>query len=123
MKSNINDKNAAVVAMAILDMDIKWTETFGDLDMTDLNYSDLFMRAWLARNTDIRKTDLYDFMPGVSRRTAVKYVQKLVDHGWLIETPAEDKRVKYIKLAAEITARLERFLGYTYERFSQIKTE
>lgn len=122
MKKKISRTRGEIVASAILDMDVRWTTSFQDLNMTDLNYSDLFMRMWMTQNAKLTKTSLYDFMPGVSRRTAVRYVQNLVNDGWLIEEQADDKRVKYVTLSPEISSRLEEFLNFAYERLGQLKS-
>jgi hypothetical protein len=122
MKTKLGKAKGETVALAILEMDAQWAKIFSDVEMADLNYSDLFMRIWLAGKAELRKTNLYDFMPGVSRRTAVKYVQGLVDNGWLLEIPAADKRAKNINLSPEIIKRLENFLGFAFDRLSKIGT-
>jgi hypothetical protein len=112
---------AQAVARAILDMDFQWAAQFGELGLHDLNYSDLFCQMWANRDDQFAKTALYDFMPGVSRRTAVRYVQQLIDAGWLIETSAaHDRRIKYVRLAHPIEERLEQFLAFVHQRFSAL---
>lgn len=102
-------------------MDHHWSTHFGELDLKDLNYSDLFLQMWLKRAEFLRKTSLYEFMPGISRRTAVKYVQALIDRGLLLETGApDDRRVRFVSLTDDIAERLEHFLGYAYQRFSEL---
>jgi hypothetical protein len=121
MKKKIARSLGQSVARAILDMDLQWSASFGDLGLNDLNYSDLFCRMWMDEQAHFAKTALYDFMPGVSRRTAVRYVQSLIDDGWLLETSAEhDRRVKYVSLAPAIAHRLEQFLAYVHERFGTL---
>ncbi|WP_207002707.1 MarR family transcriptional regulator [Trinickia mobilis] len=121
MKKKIARSKGQAVARAILDMDWQWSAHFGDLGLNDLNYSDLFCRMWLEEDDCFAKTALYDFMPGVSRRTAVSYVQALIDGGWLLEaTSADDRRVKQISLAASIEERLEQFLAYVHQRFAEL---
>jgi DNA-binding MarR family transcriptional regulator len=57
----------------------------------------------------------------VSRRTAVRYVQELIDSGWLLETSsAADRRIKQVSLAASIEERLEQFLAYVHQRFAAL---
>lgn len=102
-------------------MDVQWAASFGDLGLSDLNYSDLFCRMWMDDQASFPKTALYEFMPGVSRRTAVRYVQALIDAGQLLETSAEhDRRVKFVALTPDIAGRLEAFLGYVHDRFSAL---
>ena len=117
----VSNKKRSAVASAMLRADDFWTETFADLGLNDLNYSDLFFQMWLRANTPLTKTGLYDFMPGISRRTAVKYVQDLIDRKLLLEEYApEDRRVKYISLSVEIRGRLERYLDFAYEQLRRI---
>jgi hypothetical protein len=121
MSAQLSKKKCIEVAHAILDMDKYWSTHFGELELHDLNYSDLFIQMWLNRSTLLRKTSLYDFMPGISRRTAVKYVQELIDRKLLLETSAEeDRRVRFIRLSTEIEMRVERFLRYSFDRFQKL---
>ncbi|HEY3598976.1 MAG TPA: MarR family transcriptional regulator [Paraburkholderia sp.] len=121
MKKKIARPKAQAVARAILDMDFQWSAQFGDLGLNDINYSDLFCQMWAEDKAHFTKTALYEFMPGVSRRTAVRYVQQLIDSGWLIETSAEhDRRIKYVRLAESIEDRLEQFLAFVHQRFAAL---
>lgn len=121
MKKKIARNTGQAVARAILDMDLQWSAHFGEFGLNDLNYSDLFCRMWMDEHEQFAKTALYGFMPGVSRRTAVRYVQDLIDRGWLDETSAaHDRRIKYVSLAPSISRRLEQFLAYVHERFAAL---
>ncbi|HSB97905.1 MAG TPA: hypothetical protein VLC91_15700 [Spongiibacteraceae bacterium] len=114
-------KKRIAAASAMLDLDEYWSGTFGDIGLNDLNYSDLFFQMWLNRERALSKTGLYDFMPGISRRTAVKYVQELIDRELLHEQSAEeDRRVRYVTLSKDIAARLERYLDYASERLGKL---
>ena len=122
MKKKIARNKGQAVARAILDMDLQWSASFADLGLSDLNYSDLFCRMWMDEHDYFAKTALYEFMPGVSRRTAVRYVQALIDTGQLLETSAEhDRRIKYVSLSEDIGHRLELFLGYVHDRFGALE--
>ncbi|RKP54844.1 MarR family transcriptional regulator [Pararobbsia silviterrae] len=121
MKKKIARHKGQAIARAILDMDLQWSASFEDLGLHDLNYSDLFCRMWIDDQASFPKTALYEFMPGVSRRTAVRYVQALIDAGHLFEASAEhDRRVKFVSLAPDIAHRLEGFLGYVHDRFADL---
>lgn len=114
--ATIKDKKRAAVASAMLRADDYWSEAFIDLGLNDLNYSDLFFQMWLRADAPLTKTGLYDFMPGISRRTAVKYVQDLIDRKLLREEFApEDRRVKFISLSNEVKGRLEKYLDFAYQ--------
>lgn len=122
MKKKIARNKGQAVARAILDMDWQWSAHFGDLGLNDLNYSDLFCRMWMDDGNVFAKTALYEFMPGVSRRTAVRYVQDLIDSGWLVEASSEeDRRIKQVSLAPSIEERLEQFLAYVHHRFAALE--
>ena len=113
-----SQKNRITIAQAILAMDAYWAENFADDEVGDLNFCDLFTEMWLRRDEPLRKTDLYAFMPNISPRTAVKYVQHCIDTGLLIEeVDVGDKRIRQVTLSAALAARIEAFLDYTYERF------
>ncbi|RMQ99675.1 hypothetical protein ALP94_01299 [Pseudomonas savastanoi pv. glycinea] len=64
---------------------------------------------------------MHVFMPRVSRRTAVKYVQQLIDQELLQETGLkEDKRVRRVTLTAPLIKRLERFYDEPIKHFSTL---
>jgi hypothetical protein len=104
----------------ITSVDHYWGEVFEDNLFYDLNYSDLFTRMWLESEEPFRKTDLYQFMPKVSQRTAAKYIQIAIDRGLLLERPdTEDRRSKRITIADDLKIRIERFLDYSIDVFNK----
>ena len=118
MAKRINDQDRARTALAILDIDEFWAETFAQTALNDLNYCDLFTRMWLSGDAKLPKTELYGFMPNISQRTAVKYVQQAVEAGMLEECDCEhDRRVRLVSLSRECETRVKRFLDYTCRRF------
>lgn len=107
------------VARALLKMDDSWVALFADLGLRDLSYSDLLTQMWLHRDQTLHKTDLYKFMPCISRRTAVKYVQQLIDKELLQESESpQDKRVREVTLSDILIDRLERFFDASALHFS-----
>ncbi|MCK5875224.1 MAG: MarR family transcriptional regulator [Alcanivoracaceae bacterium] len=107
--------------MAIFDIDSFWARSFVDTDLNDLNYCDLFTQMWLKRDAPLAKTELYELMPNISRRTAVKYVQKAIDQGLLEERESEqDRRVRLVTMSADCSSRVERFLDFTCQRFRPV---
>jgi DNA-binding MarR family transcriptional regulator len=57
-------------------------------------------------------------MPNISRRTAVKYVQKAIEQGFLAETPCEaDRRIRLITLTPMALEKIEVFLDYSSRCF------
>ncbi len=104
--------------LALHEIDRFWGEVFPDETYYDLNYSDLFTRMWLARDKPLKKTDLYPFMPRVSLRTAVKYVQRAIESGLLTETiDPDDRRSKLVALSPELAGNIERFIDHALVTF------
>jgi len=113
-----NLQNRKRVAQALIAMDESWIRLFTDLGMDDLSYSDLLTHMWLL-GEPVNKTDLYAFMPSISRRTAVKYIQQLIDQALLKESEsAQDKRVRQVELTGVLVERLERFYDETGKHFA-----
>lgn len=110
MTEPYTDNERRWFVLALQQIDACWGEIVGGEAYYDLHYSDLFTRLWLHRHEPPRKTDLYDFMPRVSRRTAVKYVERAIREGVLVEvTDPQDRRCKRVSLSPGLTNRIERF--------------
>lgn len=116
------DTNRIQAAQAIFAIDSFWAETFADTSLSDLNYCDLFTQMWLMRDEPAKaKTDLYDLMPNISRRTAVKYVQNAIDRGMLAEHECQsDKRIRLVTLTTSALEKVERFLDHACASFSLV---
>ncbi|MEE4249134.1 MAG: MarR family transcriptional regulator [Alcanivoracaceae bacterium] len=116
---NVGSRTEA--AVAIFDIDSFWAQSFADTNLNDLNYCDLFTQMWLKRDARLAKTELYELMPNISRRTAVKYVQKAIDQGLLEECECEqDRRVRLVSMSADCLRRVDRFLDFTCQRFAPV---
>ena len=105
-------------------VDEYWVEVLGDSLFHDMNYYDLFTGMWLRHNSEpggafrFRKSELHRFMPHVSQRTAVKYVQTAIDRGLLVEeTDSADLRSKRITMSPDLQRRIELFLDYAISIF------
>lgn len=122
MSRRYNPTHRTEAARAIFDIDSFWAETFSDTRLNDLNYCDLFTQMWLMRDKGpLAKTDLYELMPNISRRTAVKYIQKALDEGLLVEEECQtDRRVRLMTMSSQCIGRVESFLDYTCRRFRDI---
>lgn len=115
-----SDKKKRQFVHALTSIDHYWGEIFADNLFYDLNYSDLFTRMWLQSDQPFRKTELYQFMPKVSQRTAAKYIQTAIDRGLLLETPdLEDRRSKRVSMSEDLINRIEQFLDYSIAVFAQ----
>jgi hypothetical protein len=101
-----------------------WMDALGDKLFHDLNYYDLFTQMWLRLNNNssdtFYKSELYQFMPHISQRTAIKYIQIAIDHGLLIEDiNPEDLRSRRIKMSADLKQKIELFLDYSISIFKE----
>ncbi len=106
--------------IALQESDAHWGALFGDEVFYDLNYSDLFTRMWLARDRAFTKTELYRFMPKVSHRTAVKYVQTAIEKGLLDETvDDQDRRRRRITMSPQLLKVIEDFLDASLQTFEK----
>jgi hypothetical protein len=116
------------------DTDQYWVEVMGDRLFHDLNYYDLFTRMWLRSNKGrdglngrngesgpmetFRKSELYQLMPNISQRTAIKYIQIAIDNGLLIErADPDDLRSRQITMSADLNRKIESFLDYSISVF------
>ncbi|MEP1895977.1 MAG: MarR family transcriptional regulator [Alloalcanivorax venustensis] len=120
MPKKYADRRRRAFVIALQESDAHWGALFGDEVFYDLNYSDLFTRMWLARDRAFTKTELYRFMPKVSHRTAVKYVQTAIEKGLLDETVDEqDRRRRRITMSPQLLKVIEDFLDASLQTFEK----
>lgn len=120
MPKKYADRRRRAFVIALQESDAHWGALFGDEVFYDLNYSDLFTRMWLARDRAFTKTELYRFMPKVSHRTAVKYVQTAIEKGLLDETvDDQDRRRRRITMAPQLLKVIEDFLDASLQTFEK----
>jgi hypothetical protein len=97
-----------------------WVEVLGNKLFHDLNYYDLFTRMWLKLDDTYCKSELYQLMPNVSQRTAIKYIQAAIDHGLLFEhVDPQDLRSKRIGMSDDLRRKIELFLDYSVSVFEE----
>ena len=120
MPKKYADRRRRAFVIALQESDAHWGALFGDEVFYDLNYSDLFTRMWLARDRAFTKTELYRFMPKVSHRTAVKYVQTAIEKGLLDETvDDQDRRRRRITMSTQLLKVIEDFLDASLQTFEK----
>lgn len=121
MSKKYSQSRRAGFVKALMAVDQHWSNTFDHELFYDLNYYDLFTRMWLYRGNGLRKTELYAFVPHVSHRTAVKYVQQAIDLGYLMEKPDRmDKRAKTVVIAPKVMRRIEKFIDHSIAEFGDL---
>jgi hypothetical protein len=102
-----------------------WVDILGNQLFHDLNYYDLFTQMWVRLNgascDAFQKSELYQLMPNISQRTAVKYVQIAIDHGLLIEhIDPKDLRFRRITMSGDLKQKIELFLDYSISVFEAL---
>ncbi|SEO54996.1 MarR family transcriptional regulator [Nitrosovibrio sp. Nv6] len=102
-----------------------WIDMLGNPRFHDLNYYDLFTQMWLRLNgggcDTFHKSELYQLMPNVSQRTAIKYIQIAIDHGLLLEQAnPKDLRSRCVTMSTDLKQKIERFLDYSISVFQAL---
>lgn len=95
--------------LLLREIDQAWVETFHQTGFSDIYFSRLFTELWLRGDEAITKTDAYGLVKEVGLQTAIKYVRRAVDEGYLeeIDNP-DDGRSKLLKMTPLLR---ERFLA------------
>jgi hypothetical protein len=96
--------------LALRELDDAWVAAFPETGFSDVYFSRLFTELWLRADTAVTKTDAYELVTGLSMQTAMKYVRRAIDEGYLEElsNPADGR------------SRLLRMSPLLRERFSQV---
>jgi hypothetical protein len=94
--------------LALRELDEAWVESFHETGFSDVYFSRLFTELWLRGGEPVAKTDAYGFVKGVGVQTAMKYVRRAIDEGYLLEfdNPA-DGRSKLIGMSPDLRVRFE----------------
>src|SRR5579862_6664605 len=86
--------------LALRELDDAWVAAFHKTGFGDVYFSRLFTELWLRGDSAVAKTDAYDFVQGVSRQTAMKYVRRAVSEGYLVELENHaDGRSRLIRMS------------------------
>ena len=90
------------------ELDEAWVETFGETGLSDIYFSRLFTELWLRGDRPVPKTDAYGYVKGVGVQTAMKYVKRAIDEGYLeeIDNP-EDGRSRLIRMSDRLKSSFE----------------
>ena len=105
--------------LALRELDDAWVETFHETGFSDVYFSRLFSELWLRGSEAVTKTDTYGFVKGVGVQTAMKYVRRAIDEGYLIEIDhPTDGRSKLIRMSPELETRFEALMDRAVVAFA-----
>lgn len=115
---DVHNRRRAFVS-ALNAMDAYWSTFLQEQDFYDLNYSDLFTGLWL-RERPVSKTEAASLIRQTTPQTAMKYIRRATEKGYLLELPnPDDKRSRLIVLAPSLQEGLEDFFDYAIETFTE----
>lgn len=106
--------------LALRELDTAWVETFHATGLSDVYFSRLFTELWLRGGDAVPKTDAYGYVKGVGVQTAMKYVKRAIDEGYLeeVDNPA-DGRSRLIRMSAHLTGSFERLVDRSVAAFAE----
>jgi hypothetical protein len=93
--------------VALRELDDAWMSIFQETGFSDIYFSRLFTELWLRGESAVPKTDAYDLVKGLSPQTAMKYIRRAIDEGYLeeIENPA-DGRSQLLRMTPLLKSRM-----------------
>jgi hypothetical protein len=106
--------------LALRELDSAWVEAFHATGLSDVYFSRLFTELWLRGGDAVPKTDAYGYVKGVGVQTAMKYVKRAIDEGYLeeVDNPA-DGRSRLIRMSAHLTESFERLIDRSVTAFAE----
>ena len=103
---------------ALRKLDRQWAATFDDGDFFDLHYSSLFTEMWLRDGRAVPRTEAYGFMQSLSPQTAMKYLNRALQEGYLLEVDnPDDRRSRLIAMSPKLKERLDNLIDYALAEF------
>ena len=85
--------------LALRELDDAWVSTFHKTGLGDVYFSRLFTELWLRNEAAVPMTEAYALVQGVSTQTAMKYLRKAIEEGYLEELPSRtDGRSRLVRL-------------------------
>ena len=106
------------LVMALNAFDQYWTTLFGEDEFLELHYMKLFAQMWIRQGEPMPRSDAYLCMKSLSAQTAMKYVNRAVERGYLqeVENP-DDRRSRLLVMTPLLMSRVGTLLDYALDEF------
>jgi hypothetical protein len=106
------------LVMALNAYDDYWAPLFGEDEFLDRHYRDLFAQMWVRQDLPMSRSDAYLCMKSLSAQTAMKYVNRAVERGYLqeVENP-DDRRSRLLVITPLLMSRVGTLLDYALDEF------
>jgi len=106
------------LVMALNAFDDYWATLFGGDEFLDLHYMKLFVQMWIRQDLPMSRSDAYLCMKSLSAQTAMKYVNRALERGYLqeIENP-DDRRSRLLVMTPLLVSRVGTLLDYALDEF------
>jgi hypothetical protein len=101
------DETSKRFLIALRELDEAWVSIFQETGFSDIYFSRLFTELWLRGESAVPKTDAYGLVKGLSPQTAMKYIRRAIEEGYLeeIENPA-DGRSRLLRMTPLLKGRM-----------------
>jgi hypothetical protein len=106
---------------ALRELDEAWVCVFAQAGFSDIYFSRLFTELWLRGDEAvIAKTDAYGLVKDLSPQTAMKYVRRAIEEGYLeeVENPA-DGRSRLLRITPLLRACLSEVIDRASAAFRE----
>ena len=104
---------------AMRELDNAWVGAFHRAGLGHIYFSRLFTESWLGGTDAVTKAEAYARVEGVSTQTAMKYVKRAIDEGYVEEArnPA-DGRSRLLRMSVRLRLKFTQVIDRANEAFT-----
>lgn len=115
---DFQDESNKRFLIALRELDDAWVSIFQETGFSDIYFSRLFTELWLRGESAVPKTDAYGLVKGLSPQTAMKYIRRAIEEGYLeeIENPA-DGRSRLLRMTPLLKSRMVEVINRASQAF------
>jgi len=114
-------ENRTRFLLALRELDDAWVAAFFQTGFSDVYFSRLFTELWLRSDTAVTKTDAYGLVTGLSMQTAMKYVRRAIEEGYLEEFDnPHDGRSRLLRMSPLLRERFAQVIDRANEAFTAV---